>query len=658
MSNLNVNNLTPLPSQGSNTISISGSLFVRDNVKLGGNITIGDVNTDAIVVNSDFTSSLIPNESNQFDLGASDKRWSSLFVSQISGSVTFTDTVTFGTSTVIIDGNNGNITASNNISASNYVYGHSGSFDYLESDVWVRHTDDSETGIELGSDTVSITSNGFKVGVFRTTDGTVLGHGSFKTSISGSAIHIQGSTIEFETDVTASGDISASANIFANSFILKPFDGKLLFDGEAGNDFIYAPADGQVNLHVGGAQVVTATSNTVSLGTDADPLGSVDLNSSFITASGFMVISQSIFPKNDNTANLGDSNRQWANLHVYTASLAYIQPKGGSGQESITISGSTTFTDDVTFNGTTNIEGTTTTITNLVSTTSSITNLISTTASFNEISSSLIPDADNEYNIGSEQFQWNEGHITSMSVDVISAKTSIGVGAGVVEVSASLVPTIDGASNFDNRFNLGSSARQWNQLHTYSASLALIYPKGGSGLEGITISGSTTFTNDVTINGTLLGLTTASISFITGGSPITFEGDLLPAFDNSFDLGQNGISGERWKNIYHHHQYAHGTASFGNLNSNIGTNGFNNYKQTATMSITYDTSGIDGDGNGMPNAAGSSGTRVFGHLRVIMNYLPTSSLGLTTGSLWVSGSETTDGNGSAFLMVCGAHQKH
>ena len=167
-----------------------------------------------------------------------------------------------------------------------------------------------------------------------------------------------------------------------------------------------------------------------------------------------------------------------------------------------------------------------------------------------------------------------------------------------------------------------------------------------------------TFTNDVTINGTLLGLTTASISFITGGSPITFEGDLLPAFDNSFDLGQNGISGERWKNIYHHHQYAHGTASFGNLNSNIGTNGFNNYKQTATMSITYDTSGIDGDGNGMPNAAGSSGTRVFGHLRVIMNYLPTSSLGLTTGSLWVSGSETTDGNGSAFLMVCGAHQKH
>ena len=451
MSNLNVNNLTPLPSQGSNTISISGSLFVRDNVKMGGNISIGDENTDGITIAADFTSSLIPNESNQFDLGASDKKWSSLFVSQISGSVTFTDTVTFGTSTVIIDGNNGNITASNNISASNYIYGHSGSFDYLESDVWVRHTDDAETGIELGSDTVSITSNGFKVGVFRTTDGTVLGHGSFKTSLSGSAIHIQGNTIEFETDVTASGDISASANIFANSFILKPFDGKLLFDGEAGNDFIYAPADGQVNIHVAGAQVVTATSNTVSLGTAADPLGSVDLNSGYITASGFMVISQSIFPKNDNTADLGDSLRQWANLHVYTASLAYIQPKGGSGQESITISGSTTFTDNVTFNGTTNIEGTTTTITNLVSTTSSITNLISTTASFNEISSSLIPDADNVFNIGSDAFQWNEGHITSMSIAHLQPKPGVLGQEGAINISGSFVPTKT------NQFTLGSS---------------------------------------------------------------------------------------------------------------------------------------------------------------------------------------------------------
>ena len=624
MSNLNVNNLTPLPSQGSNTISISGSLFVRDNVKLGGNITIGDVNTDAIVVNSDFTSSLIPNESNQFDLGASDKRWSSLFVSQISGSVTFTDTVTFGTSTVIIDGNNGNITASNNISASNYVYGHSGSFDYLESDVWVRHTDDSETGIELGLDTVSISANGFKVGVFRTTDGTVLGHGSFKTSISGSAIHVQGSTIEFETDVTASGDISASANIFANSFILNPFDGKLLFDGESGNDFIYAPADGQVNIHVAGAQVVTATSNTVSLGTDSDPLSSVDLNSGFITASGFMVISQSIFPKNDNTADLGDTNRQWRHLHAYSASLSHIQPKPGQ------------------FGGT--IEGAV------------------------HISGSFVPTKTNQYTLGSTvgPVKWlsifgsflggNDAttFFTNAYSNTVTNANIVASGSndGTITISGSLVP------GNDNVMDLGSADKQWKEVHTYSASLAHIYPKGGSGLEGITISGSTTFTNDVTINGTLLGLTTASISFITGGSPITFEGDLLPAFDNSFDLGQNGISGERWKNIYHHHQYAHGTASFGNLNSNIGTNGFNNYKQTATMSITYDTSGIDGDGNGMPNAAGSSGTRVFGHLRVIMNYLPTSSLGLTTGSLWVSGSETTDGNGSAFLMVCGAHQKH
>jgi len=742
MSNLNVNNLTPLPGQASNTISISGSLLVRDNVKLGGNITIGDVNTDAISINGDFTSSLIPNASGQFDLGASDKRWSSLFVSKISGSVTFTDTVTFGTSTVIVDGNNGNITASNNISASNYVFGHSGSFDYLESDQWVRHTDDADTGIELGADTLSMRVNGFRTAVFRTTDGTVLGHGSFKTSISGSGIHIQGSTIELETDVTASGDLSASANIIANNFVLDT-DSKLLFDGESGNDYFTGAGNGQVNLHVNGTQVVTATSNTFTIGTNTDVGGSditqVDLNALYISASGFMVISQSIFPKNDNTADLGDTNRQWANLHVYTASLAYIQPKGGSGQESITISGSTTFTDNVTFNGTTNIEGTTTNITNLVSTTSSITNLISTTASFSEISSSLIPDADNAFNIGSEANQWEEGHITTMSLARIDAKTS--TNGGDILVSGSFIPAIDGgmSSNSsqgldlgsqtlqwsrlhvysaslgyiypkggssdlesitisgsttftdnvtvtgdiavngtasfseissslipdaDNAFNIGSSTKQWKELHTYSASLAYIQPKGGAGLEGITISGSTTFTDDVTFSGNLIGLTSASISFISGGSPITFEGDLLPSINYTvgsagFDLGSKE---NKWHQIHAKEVHVPGTASFGNLaedqfttTGNGGGALIQSYKNRATMSISYDK--VDDVGPMGNTAGGTPNSTIVGHLRVIMNYLPTASVNLTTGSLWVSGSSGHDANDrSGFLMVCGAGQ--
>jgi hypothetical protein len=62
---------------------ITGNLDVDGNITLGGNIRIGDQDVDTVEVQADFTSDLIPNASNQFDLGSISKGWRTLHVGQI-----------------------------------------------------------------------------------------------------------------------------------------------------------------------------------------------------------------------------------------------------------------------------------------------------------------------------------------------------------------------------------------------------------------------------------------------------------------------------------------------------------------------------------------------------------------------------------------------
>ena len=60
MSNINVNNITPLAGS-SGTVSVSGSLHISGDLSTNGTLTLGDANTDSIALNAEFTSSLIPN---------------------------------------------------------------------------------------------------------------------------------------------------------------------------------------------------------------------------------------------------------------------------------------------------------------------------------------------------------------------------------------------------------------------------------------------------------------------------------------------------------------------------------------------------------------------------------------------------------------------
>ncbi len=64
--------------------TVSGNLDVGGNVTIGGTITVGNADTDSITVVADFTSNLLPNESNTYDLGSPSKEWRTLYAGQIT----------------------------------------------------------------------------------------------------------------------------------------------------------------------------------------------------------------------------------------------------------------------------------------------------------------------------------------------------------------------------------------------------------------------------------------------------------------------------------------------------------------------------------------------------------------------------------------------
>lgn len=71
-----------------NNTFVTGNLDVTGNVTIGGNIQIGDETTDSINFVGGIDSDLIPATDSTYDLGAVDKRWDNVYVSQVNiGSV-------------------------------------------------------------------------------------------------------------------------------------------------------------------------------------------------------------------------------------------------------------------------------------------------------------------------------------------------------------------------------------------------------------------------------------------------------------------------------------------------------------------------------------------------------------------------------------------
>lgn len=66
-----------------NDVDVNGNLNVDGNIILGGNITIGDQPIDTVNVVADFTSNLVPDTDNTYDLGETLQRWRFLYGNNI-----------------------------------------------------------------------------------------------------------------------------------------------------------------------------------------------------------------------------------------------------------------------------------------------------------------------------------------------------------------------------------------------------------------------------------------------------------------------------------------------------------------------------------------------------------------------------------------------
>jgi len=80
--------LSKLNETNSGSFGISGDLFVSGNARIVGNLTFGDSDAiDTVTVVASFSSSLIPQSTNNFDLGDSTTYWKTGYISSITGSL-------------------------------------------------------------------------------------------------------------------------------------------------------------------------------------------------------------------------------------------------------------------------------------------------------------------------------------------------------------------------------------------------------------------------------------------------------------------------------------------------------------------------------------------------------------------------------------------
>lgn len=95
-SNVVVNSLSASSFVSASNLHITNNAEIKGNLVLGGNITIGDQTSDTVAVNANLSSSLIPSQTNVFDLGSATNAWRDLYIS--TGSIKI---VNPGTNTVV-----------------------------------------------------------------------------------------------------------------------------------------------------------------------------------------------------------------------------------------------------------------------------------------------------------------------------------------------------------------------------------------------------------------------------------------------------------------------------------------------------------------------------------------------------------------------------
>ena len=240
------------------------------------------------------------------------------------------------------------------------------------------------------------------------------------------------------------------------------------------NDTIFTTT---ASIDVLSSSMVPITNN-IDLGSD-----SLKFKHVYIQTGSFNLISSSLIPNADNTHDLGASGREWKDLYV--DGTAYIDTIDNDSAVHIV------------------------------------------TASFDLISSSLLPDGDDAYDLGSSGREWKDLYVDGTAyIDTLSL-TSLANDINISSISCSAQELIISGTVFpmtDNLYDLGKSGQQWKDL----------FINGTANIDAL--AGVAT-----------ANINSASLDVLTINSNVSSS--LIPSADNAFDLGSS-VPGLQWKDLY------------------------------------------------------------------------------------------------------------
>lgn len=307
-----------------NTV-VAGNLDVGGNVTIGGTITVGNADTDSITIVADFTSNLLPNTSNTYDLGSPSKEWRSVYASQFTnGNIVIDDnyirtTVSnsnlelqaSGTGDIELQSDTnvtGNLTVSNNTTVQGDLT--------VQGDATIvgnttQQGDFSVTG------TLTVTGD-IVGGPLRTDDIQIVGN-KLETTQSNSDLELDAAgtgTIELltNTNVTGTFDVSGQTTL-ASANIEDLTAGRVVLAGTNGE------LEDSANLTFNGT-LLTVTGNqkiTGNLEVDGDitlggniRIGDQDVDTVTIAAD----FTSDLLPNTSNTYDLGSAGKQWRTINA------------------------------------------------------------------------------------------------------------------------------------------------------------------------------------------------------------------------------------------------------------------------------------------------------------------------------------------------------
>ena len=309
-------NITTTGNVSASNLLLSGNANIDGNIVLGGNINIGNADTDFVNFGAEVTSNIVPDVDSTYDLGTNAKRWLNIYVDNVSGS---TADFSGGVSTLgyVTAGGALDVTGAGTIRNGLVVTG-SGEFTStvtattgISSSGWIHA--DGALDVDGASTLTGNVSVGGTLGV-----------------ASDLAVNTNKFTVASSTGNTAiAGTLGVTSDLAVNTnkFTVAAATGNTAIAGTLG-----VTSDFAVNSNtftVAASSGNTAVAGTLTVAGQTDLNGNVNIgNAATDTVTVTADIDSNLIPFATNTYDLGSSSDKWRFGYFVSASI-----------ESLTISG-------------------------------------------------------------------------------------------------------------------------------------------------------------------------------------------------------------------------------------------------------------------------------------------------------------------------------